>query len=63
MTIEVYPVKYEGYDESGEPMFRLEAFDEGGAKVTIETFVNSSVWLDLSSAIHKALVDMKLQEG
>lgn len=59
MTIELYPIKVEGYDDQ-EPVFLLEALDDSAATVRIDTCVNAKNWPELSAAILTALKMMRL---
>lgn len=58
--IDVYPTKFEAYDaDSG--MFKVEAFDEGGAEVKIDTIVNVALWDEIAPLIRECLVQMKFE--
>lgn len=59
MTIEVYPVAFEGY-EDGEAVFKVKAFDEATAEVSIDTVVNAASWKEISNHIRECLLKMKL---
>jgi hypothetical protein len=56
----VYPVKFEAYDESNEPAFKVEGFDESCATVTVSYPVNVESWDEISADIRQCLVDMRL---
>ena len=62
MKIDVFPVKIEGYDDDmKEGVFTVEASDEACANVKITTAVNAGTWDELSAAIRKSLLMMKLE--
>jgi hypothetical protein len=61
MTIELYPVKIEAY-EDGEPMFKLEAFDEHCATLTVDTLVSHGNIDELFAAIKDGLKLMRLSK-
>lgn len=52
-----YPVKFECYDESGG-VFKLEAFDEVCANLTIDTVISKDSWPEISQEIQKCLDQM-----
>jgi len=63
IMIEVFPVKFEGYDTTLETpllVFTIEGFDEGSATIKMETVVTLEAWDELSKAVNQALIDMKL---
>jgi hypothetical protein len=54
MTVEIYPVVIEAYDNvSG--VFTLKAVDEVAAEIEITTVVNPHNWPEISEAIMKSL--------
>jgi hypothetical protein len=61
MAIEIYPVKIEAY-EDGEPMFKLSAFDEHCATLTVDTLVSNGNIDELFAAIKEGLKLMRLSE-
>lgn len=62
MKIDLFPVKIEGYDdEMKDGVFTVSASDEACAEVKITTAVNVQTWDELSAAIRKALLMMKLE--
>lgn len=60
--MKVYTVKFEGYDDINEPVFKVENFDGTCAEVTISTPVNIDLWDEVSAAVRQCLIDMKLGE-
>ncbi len=64
MSIEVIPVKIEGYDaEMKEGVFTVVAEDEASATVTISRCVNVEAWDEISAKVREALVMLKLETG
>lgn len=62
MSIEVYPVKVEGIDgETKDSVFNIEMVDEACAQVKILGSVNVLRWDELSAAIRKSLLMLKLE--
>ena len=55
----VYPVKFEAYDDT-EPLFKVEMFDEDGATVTISSVITVELWNEISPKILECLLAMKL---
>lgn len=62
MNIEVYPTTFEAYDD-GVLVFKVEAFDECYAKVTIKDLMDVKTWDEISPLIRQCLVDMELSEN
>jgi hypothetical protein len=54
MTIEIYPVMVEAYDDI-DGIFKLKAVDEVAAEIEITTVVNPDNWPEISEAIMKSL--------
>jgi hypothetical protein len=57
MTIEIYPVMIEAYEDT-DGIFKLQALDECAAEITISTAVNPDNWPAVSEAIGAALAMM-----
>ena len=55
MTIELFPIAIEGYDEINEGVFKIKAIDECSAEIEITTMINPGVWPEISEAIMKSL--------
>ena len=62
MSIELYPTKIEGY-ENGEPMFKVEAFDEDTASISIDAVVSMKNYKELFASIEKALKILRLGDS
>ena len=61
--MKVYPTKFEAYSEPDciDSMFKVEAFDEGAATVSIDTVVNVESWDEIAVEVRKCLVAMELE--
>ena len=57
--IEVYPTKFEAYQDGDLAVFRVEAFDEFSAQITISSVVSLTEWDEISPLIRQCLVDMQ----
>jgi citrate lyase gamma subunit len=56
----VFPVKFEAYKD-GEPVFKVEAFDESTASVSIDSLVNVELWEEIAQKVRECLVSMNLK--
>lgn len=59
--IDTYPTKFEAYQDGDLPVFKVEAFDEFSAQITISSVVSLAEWDEIAPLIRKCLVDMKLE--
>ena len=59
MTIELYPVKIEAY-ENDENLFRLEAFDENSANLTVDGLLHPGNVDAVFAAVKAGLQMMRL---
>ena len=63
MTITVYPVKFEAYDDTTKDLvFVVEAVDEAAASVTIKGCIDVAAWDGLAPKIRAALAALRLGE-
>jgi hypothetical protein len=53
---QAYPTKFEVYDEYGECIVKIEAFDEDSSNVKIDTVMTPETWLEVSVEVHKCLL-------
>ena len=63
MKIVMYPTEFEGVDEVGEVLFRVECFDEFCSKVEINTVVTPELWQEIATKVHEALLQIHKKEG
>lgn len=63
-SVEVYPVCFEAVEKGAEDLvFKVEAFDDMFASVTIPTCVNVERWDAIAPKIREALVALRLGEA
>lgn len=59
--IDVYPTTFEAYQDHDLAVFKVEAFDEFSAQITISSVVSLAEWDEIAPLIRQCLVDMKLE--
>lgn len=59
--IDVYPTTFEAYQDGDIAVFKVEAFDECSAQITISSIVSVTEWDEIAPMIRQCLVDMKLE--
>lgn len=59
--IDVYPTKFEAYQDGDLAVFKVEAFDECSAQITISSVISLTEWDEIAPLIRQCLVDMKLE--
>lgn len=58
--MKLYPTKFECVNED-LPIFKIEAFDECSAKVSMAHITNAAEWLEVSAKVLEALKAMELE--
>lgn len=58
--IDVYPTTFEAYQDHDLAVFKVEAFDECSAQITISSVISLEEWDEIAPLIRQCLVDMKL---